>query len=65
MKTNEAYRILTEDGWKTVSQKGSHRKMTHSTKKVTIIFPYHGNQEIGKGLLAKLFKQAGIKIRKN
>lgn len=61
MKCSELYRILTKDGWYAVSQRGSHVKMQHETKKGTIIFPNHGSQEMGKGLEAKILKDAGIK----
>jgi len=61
MKCSELYRILTKDGWYTVSQKGSHIKLRHQSKNGTIIFPNHGSNEVGKGLENKLLKQAGIK----
>lgn len=60
MKSEEAYRILINDGWFVVSQKGSHVKLKHSSKDGIIIFPRHGSNELGKGLQRKLFKQAGI-----
>jgi predicted RNA binding protein YcfA (HicA-like mRNA interferase family) len=62
MKCSEAYRILLQDGWYVVSQKGSHVKLKHDLKEGIIIFPNHGSQELGKGLEKKLFKQAGIKL---
>jgi predicted RNA binding protein YcfA (HicA-like mRNA interferase family) len=61
MKCSELYRILTQDGWYVVSQSGSHVKMRHQTKAGIIIFPNHGNSEVGKGLERKLIKQAGIR----
>ncbi len=61
MKCSEAFRILLNDGWYPVSQKGSHVKLKHDLKEGVIIFPNHGSQELGKGLEKKLFKQAGIK----
>jgi len=61
MKCSELLRILKKDGWYKVSQKGSHIKLRHTTKKGTIIFPNHGSHEIGKGLEKKLLKDAGIK----
>lgn len=61
MKCSEALRILRKDGWYSKTQKGSHIKLVHDTKRGIIIFPNHGSQEIGKGLERKLFKQAGIK----
>lgn len=61
MKCSELYRILLNDGWYVVSQKGSHIKLRHKVKGNTIIFPNHGSQEIGKGLERKILKDAGIK----
>ncbi|HET8736941.1 MAG TPA: type II toxin-antitoxin system HicA family toxin [Pricia sp.] len=52
---------LDEGRWYAVSQKGSHVKMRHETKKGIIIFPNHGSQEMGKGLEKKILKDAGIK----
>lgn len=62
MKCSKLYRILAKDGWYAVSQKGSHVKMRHETKKETIIFPNHGSQEMGKGLEKKILKDAEIII---
>lgn len=61
MKCSELYRMLTQDGWYAVSQKGSHMKMRHKVKTSLIIFPNHGNSEVGKGLEKKLLKQAGLR----
>ena len=61
MKCSELYKILTKDGWYSVSQKGSLVKMRHETKNGTIIFPNHGSQEMGKGLENKILKDAAIK----
>jgi mRNA interferase HicA len=62
MKCSEVYRILLNDGWYAVSQKGSHVKLKHDSKAGIIIFPNHGSQELGKGLEKKLLKLAGIKL---
>ena len=35
--------------------------MKHDTKKGIIIFPNHGNQEVGKGLENKIKRDAGLK----
>jgi len=61
MKCSELYRILINDGWYPVSQKGSHVKMKHEMKPGTIVFPNHGSQEVGKGLEKKMLKDAVIK----
>ncbi|WP_445382964.1 type II toxin-antitoxin system HicA family toxin [Robiginitalea sp. IMCC43444] len=60
MKCSQALSILKKHGWEVVSQKGSHVKLRHPQRKGMIIFPNHGSRELGKGLLNKLFKQAGI-----
>ncbi len=61
MKCSKLYKILKEDGWYPVSQKGSHIKLKHDVKEGIIIFPNHGSQEVGKGLEKKILKTAGIK----
>ena len=61
MKCSELLRLLKKEGWYPVSQRGSHIKMKHPTRKGIIIFPDHGSQEVGKGLEKKILKDAGIK----
>ena len=46
-----------------VSRKGSHIKLAHPFKKGVLVFPDHGNREVGKGLVKKLLKDAGIRKR--
>ena len=53
MKCSELFRLLKKDGWYPLSQKGSHIKLKHDEKDGIIIFPNHGNQEVGKGLEIK------------
>ena len=61
MKCSELYRLLMKNGWYPVSQKGSHVKLRHDEKSGAIMFPNHGSQELGKGLVNKILKDAGIK----
>ena len=61
MKCSELLRILMEDGWYAISQKGSHIKMKHDKKSGTIIFPDHGSREVGKGLKNRILRDAGLK----
>jgi mRNA interferase HicA len=63
MKCKELYRLLVEDGWYPVSQRGSHIKMKHLFKEGFLIFPNHENQEIGKKLEKHILKLARIKKR--
>ncbi len=60
MKCSELYKLLIKKGWYPTSQKGSHVKMKHEKKDGIIIFPNHGNREIGKGLEKKILKNAEI-----
>jgi len=53
--------MLKKDGWFVVRQSGSHMIMEHPFKKGQIVCPYHGSQEIGKGLEMKIKKDAGLK----
>lgn len=64
MKCSELFRMLKKEGWYPVSQKGSHVKLKHDTRKGIIIFPNHGSQEVGKGLEKKILKEAGIETKK-
>ncbi len=61
MKCSELLRILKDDGWYPVSQKGSHIKLKHEKKAGIIIFPDHGSQELGKGLAYRILKDARLK----
>jgi len=61
MKCSEFFRLLKRDGWYVISQKGSHVKMKHPSKKGIIIFPNHGSQELSKGLESRLRKDAKLK----
>ena len=60
MKCSELFRLLKMNGWKEVSQKGSHVKLKHDTIPDIIIFPNHGSQELGKGLELKIKKIAQL-----
>ncbi|MBT8282334.1 MAG: type II toxin-antitoxin system HicA family toxin [Muriicola sp.] len=44
------FQNIKENGWYAVTQKGSHGKLKHPSKKGIIVFPNHGIQELGKGL---------------
>ncbi|WP_345236886.1 type II toxin-antitoxin system HicA family toxin [Hymenobacter saemangeumensis] len=67
MKSSELIRKLKRAGWYIEHQQpGSHFLMMHPTKKAPtptggITVTDHGSSEVGKGLAAKLLKQAGLK----
>ena len=54
---------LGRAGFRFIYAKGSHYFMQHPiTKKITSI-PMHGSKNIGKGLINKILKQAGISLK--
>lgn len=64
MKYNELFKILKEDGWFELRQKGSHVIMQHPAKTEQLTVPYHSGKEVKKGLLLSILKQAEIKTDK-
>lgn len=60
MKYSELIRLLKQNGWTTISQRGSHMKMKHPDFENTLTVPSHGAKEIGKGLATALLKQAKL-----
>jgi predicted RNA binding protein YcfA (HicA-like mRNA interferase family) len=61
MKSSELLRTLLKAGWYVVRQNGSHMTLRHPERDEQITFPSHGSAEVGKGLAAKILKQAGLK----
>jgi len=60
MRPRELLIILHKNGWFKVAQKGSHLQLKHKSKTRKITVPIH-NQDIPKGTLHAILKQAGIK----
>ncbi len=54
---------LTRAGFYHVYTKGSHYYFKHSTSGRITVVPFHGGQDIGRGLLSKIIKQAGLTIK--
>lgn len=61
MKSSELLRKLLRAGWVILRQSGSHMTLRHPDTPDQITFPSHGSAEVGKGLAAKILKQAGLK----
>jgi predicted RNA binding protein YcfA (HicA-like mRNA interferase family) len=60
MKSAELIRQLTKEGWTLDRVAGSHHIFKHPTKAGHISVP-HPKADLGKGLIHKLLKQAGLK----
>ena len=61
VKDKDLLKLLLKDGWKLVSVKGSHHKITKNGK--TEIIPVHG-KDVKKGLLAAILKRTEPEAKK-
>ncbi len=59
MSPNEIIKVLAKLGFKPVRQKGSHLILQHSDGRMTVVV-VHGNEEIGRGLLLKIIRDAKV-----
>jgi predicted RNA binding protein YcfA (HicA-like mRNA interferase family) len=65
MKVKEIIKMLENDGWFKVRQKGSHIQFKHAYKKGCVTVPCHKlSDEIGIGTKNSIFKQAGLEDKK-
>jgi len=61
LKVKEIIKIIEKDGWFIVKTKGSHRQYKHTHKKGKVTVPGHFNDDIAKGTLNSILKQAELK----
>lgn len=61
MKVRDVLKLIEEDGWYEVAQKGSHRQFKHPVKAGRVTIAGHPSQEMEKGTLNSILKQAGLK----
>jgi predicted RNA binding protein YcfA (HicA-like mRNA interferase family) len=57
----DAIRLLEEDGWYLVAQKGSHRQYKHPTKPGRVTVAGHMKDDLAPGTLNSILKQADLK----
>jgi predicted RNA binding protein YcfA (HicA-like mRNA interferase family) len=60
VKIREILRLLREDGWKLVRQKGSHRQLRHDVKKGTVTVAGKPGDDLHPKTAASILKQAGL-----
>ena len=60
MTSKEMIKFLKKNGFREMSQNGSHIKMKNEETKRTVIIPYH-SKELKKGMEQAILKQAGLK----
>ena len=61
MKVRDVLKLIADDGWFQVAQKGSHRQFKHPEKPGRVTVAGHPSQEMDMGTLNNILKQAGLK----
>ena len=61
MKVAEVLRLLQQEGWVLVAQKGSHRQFKHASKPGRVTVPGKASDDLAVGTQASIFKQAGLR----
>jgi len=61
MKVRDVLKRIEDDGWFQVAQRGSHRQFKHPTKAGRVTVAGHPSQEMKKGTVNSILKQAGLK----
>ncbi len=60
MNSRDIIKSLTDDGWREIAQKGSHKQFKHPTKKGRVTVPYP-KRDFPKGTVKSIEKQSGAK----
>jgi len=55
------HRLIQQDGWFLVAQKGSHRQFKHPTKVGRVTVPGKPGDDLALGTQNSILKQAGLK----
>ena len=61
MTIREVLRIIEDDGWVMVAQKGSHRQYKHPTKTGRVTVAGSPKDDLAPGTLNSILRQAGLK----
>jgi len=61
MKIKDVIKLIEQDGWFVVAQRGSHRQFKHKTKKGRVTVAGKPSDDIAKGTLNSILKQAQLK----
>lgn len=59
LPSEKVIRILEKIGFKRIRQKGSHVFLKHQDGRITVV-PFHKGEDIGRGLLRKIIKDAKL-----
>ena len=61
MKVRDVIKLIEADGWYFERMKGSHRQFKHPTKKGLVTVAGNKGDDVFKGILNSILKQAGLK----
>jgi predicted RNA binding protein YcfA (HicA-like mRNA interferase family) len=61
MKVRDILAMLRADGWYIVTTRGSHRQFKHRTRRGRVTIAGRLNDELARGTLKSVFRQAGWK----
>jgi len=61
MKVSDILRLLSNDGWYLVSQRGSHRQLKHPSKPGRVTVAGKPSDDLAPGTLNSILKQSGLK----
>ena len=61
MTVREVLRMIEDNGWVMVAQKGSHRQYKHPDKPGRVTVAGHPKDDIAPGTLNSILRQAGLK----
>ncbi len=61
MTVREIQRIIEDDGWVMIAQKGSHRQYKHPTKPGRVTIAGHPKDDLAPGTKNSILRQAGLK----
>ncbi len=61
MKVRKIIKLIEDDGWYLVRTKGSHRQYKHPVKKGLVTISGNLNDEVARGTLNSILKQANLK----
>jgi len=61
VKVREVIRMLEQVGWQLVETRGSHRQFKHATKPGRVTVSGNLGDDMPKGTLASVKRQAGLK----
>ena len=61
MNGKDIIKKLQADGWRLARINGSHHIMSKAGQAVPV--PVHGTKDVGTGLVAKIARQTGVKLK--